>query len=342
MRAILVLSAFLLGTPVSTIVMPPLAATDGRHVETDRQAGVRTVEAAGTRLEIEVIGVDDPARIDALQRWVEEAAHATRLPSGRFPLKFARVQVREIASRDPSPVPWGQTSRRGEVSIQLFVRADADFEQLRADWTAVHEFAHLAHPYLGERGRWLAEGLASYHQNLLRARAGMIAPDEAWRRLDAGFRRGEAVGEGRPLGELGRARGATMRVYWAGAAYWLDIDLALRRMHGTSLIAVLDRHAHCCLDGNAHVAPEAFVAELDRIAGTELFRPRYLDYAAMRGFPALTDSYRALGLIRDGERLRFSDAPDAMRLRAAMTAVVTPPRERVGARISSPASPPPP
>jgi hypothetical protein len=339
MRATLLLSAFLLGAPVSTVVTP-LAATDSGHSEADRQAAVRTIEAAGTRVQVEVIGVDDPERIDALQRWVEEAAHATRLPSGRFPLGFARVQVRQIASRDPSPVPWGQTSRQGEVSIQLFVRADAGDEQLRADWTAVHEFAHLAHPYLGERGRWLAEGLASYHQNILRARAGMIAPDDAWRRLDAGFRRGEAVGEGGALGESGRARGATMRVYWAGAAYWLEMDLALRRMHDTSLIAVLDRHAHCCLDGNAHVAPEAFVAELDRVAGTELFRPRYLDYAAMRGFPALTDSYRALGLIRDGGRLRLSDAPDAMRLRAAMTAVATPPRERAGARVSSPASPP--
>jgi hypothetical protein len=339
MRATLLLSAFLLGAPVSTVVTP-LAATDSGHSEADRRAAVRTIEAAGTRVQVEVIGVDDPERIDALQRWVEEAAHATRLPSGRFPLGFARVQVRQIASRDPSPVPWGQTSRQGEVSIQLFVRADAGDEQLRADWTAVHEFAHLAHPYLGERGRWLAEGLASYHQNILRARAGMIAPDDAWRRLDAGFRRGEAVGEGGALGESGRARGATMRVYWAGAAYWLEMDLALRRMHDTSLIAVLDRHAHCCLDGNAHVAPEAFVAELDRVAGTELFRPRYLDHAAMRGFPALTDSYRVLGLIRDGGRLRLSDAPDAMRLRAAMTAVATPPRERAGARVSSPASPP--
>lgn len=339
MRATLALSAFLLGAPLST-ALAPVVATDGPPVESDRLARVRSIEAAGTRLEIEVIGVDDPARITVLQRWVEEAARATRLPSGRFPLGFARVQVREISSRDPSPVPWGQTSRRDEASIQLFVRADADFEQLRADWTAVHEFAHLAHPYLGERGRWLAEGLASYHQNLLRARAGMLSPEDAWRRLDAGFRRGEATGGTAALGELGRRRGATMRVYWAGAAYWLEMDVVLRRDHDTTLAHVLDRYAQCCLDGLAHVEPEAFAGDLDRVAGTELFRPRYLAYAAMRDFPPLTDSYRALGLVRDGGGLRFSGAPEAVRLRAAMTAVAVPP-DRAGTRISPPASPPP-
>lgn len=281
-------------------------------------SGVR--HAGGTRLMVDVIDVDDPARVDMLRRWVDEAAGAARLPSGRFPLDSATVEVREIASRDPSPVPWGQTTRRGGVSVQLYVRADATFEQLRADWTAVHEFAHLAHPYLGERGRWMAEGLASYHQNLLRARAGLLSPEEAWRRLDAGFRRGEATGAGPALAELGRRRGATMRVYWAGAAYWLEMDVVLHRDHGTTLAHVLDRYAQCCLDGLAHVAPEAFAGDLDRIAGTDLFARRFRDYASMRSFPPLDASYRALGITREGDGLRFAENPVAGRLRNAMTA----------------------
>lgn len=274
----------------------------------------------GTRLSVDVIDVDDPARVDMLRRWVEEATRATRLPSGRFPLDAATVEVREIASRDPSPVPWGQIARRDRVSVQLYVRADATFEQLRADWTAVHEFAHLAHPYLGERGRWMAEGLASYHQELLRARAGLLSPEEAWRRLDAGFRRGEATSAGTALGEIGRRRGGTMRVYWAGAAYWLDMDVVLRRDHGTTLMHVLDRYAQCCLDGLAQVEPESFAGDLDRIAGTDLFARRFRDYASMRSFPSLASSYRALGIEREDDGLRFADDPVARRLRDAMTA----------------------
>ena len=280
----------------------------------------RTIRAGETALSVEAFGIDDPARVAMLQRWAEEAARATVLPSGRFPLRSARVEVREMQSRSSSPVPWGQTSRDGDVAVLLYVRRDASYEQLRADWTAVHEFSHLAHPYLGERGRWLAEGLASYHQNVLRARAGLLAPEEAWQRLDAGFRRGEAVAGGPALDAMGRQRGGTMRVYWAGAAYWLEMDLALRRDHDTTLEAVLDRYARCCLDGTAHVAPEDFVAALDRAAGIALFAKRYRDYAESTVFPSLTDSYRALGIERSGAVLKYSDDSAARRLREAMTA----------------------
>jgi hypothetical protein len=255
-----------------------------------------------------------------LQRWAEEAARATVLPSGRFPLREARVEVREIDSRSSSAVPWGQTSRDDNISVLLYVRRDATYAQLRADWTAVHEFSHLAHPYLGERGRWLAEGLASYHQNVLRARAGLLTSDEAWQRLDAGFRRGEAAGGGPTLDAMGRQRGGTMRVYWAGAAYWLEMDLALRRDHGTTLQDVLDRYAQCCLDGTAHVKPDEFVAALDRAAGVALFAPRFRVYADSTEFPSLAESYREVGVEREGEGLKFSDATAPRLLRAAIMA----------------------
>ena len=297
-----------------------IAAAAARETVDDAPAHSRAVRAGETALQIEVIDIDDPARVAMLQRWVEEAARATVLPSGRFPLRSARVEVRETQSRGSSPVPWGQTSRDGDVAVLLYVRRDASYEQLRADWTAVHEFSHLAHPYLGERGRWLAEGLASYHQNVLRARAGLLTPEEAWQRLDAGFRRGEAVVDGPALDAMGRQRGGTMRVYWAGAAYWLEMDLALRRHHDTTLEAILDRYAQCCLDGTAHVAPEDFVAALDRAAGVALFVKRYRDYAESTVFPSLTDSYRALGIQRSGAGLEFSDDSAARRLREAMTA----------------------
>ena len=308
---------------VFLIALLSLAGVSAREAAGEASTNLRTVRAGETTLKIEVIGIDDPAHIAMLQRWAEEAARATVLPSGRFPLRSARVEVREMQSRGDSPVPWGQTSRDGDVSVLLYVRRGANYEQLRADWTAVHEFSHLAHPYLGERGRWLAEGLASYHQNVLRARAGLLAAEDAWQKLDAGFRRGEAVGGGPTLDAMGRQRGGTMRVYWAGAAYWLEMDLALRRDHATTLQAVLDRYALCCLDGTAHVAPEDFVAALDRAAGIELFARRYRDYADSTAFPSLAESYRALGIERVGAGLGFSDAPVARQLREAMTARVT-------------------
>lgn len=279
---------------------------------------VRVLEENGTSMRIEVVGVADRTRADMLHRWAAEAARATLTQSGRFPLRSARAQVSQRAGRGGSPVPWGQTSRRGEVSVLLYVREDATYDELRGDWTAVHEFSHLFHPYLDDRGRWLAEGLASYYQNVLRARAGLLDPDEAWRRLDGGFARGRRATSGDvALQALGRSRGGTMRVYWAGAAYWLEADLALRR-HGTSLDAVLADHATCCLRGTAWVQPGDFVAALDEAADLDVLRPLFARHASATVFPALDAAYAELGLAKSGTTLRFSHGDDAARLREAI------------------------
>lgn len=276
---------------------------------------VRTLRAGDTRLQVAVIGVQDPGRVAMLQRWIADAAQAPLTVSGRFPLRDARVEIRQVHSRDPSPVPWGQTARDDDVRVLLYVRDDATLAQLRGDWTAVHELSHLFHPYLGRRGRWLAEGLASYYQNVLRARIGALTDEEAWRRLDGGFRRGQRDRAQGPLDALGRA--GTMRTYWAGAAYWLEADLALRK-RGSSLDNVIAGYARCCLHGTAHVAPRDFVAALDRIAGGDTFATLYARYATSTAFPSLDDAYRQLGIERKRDGLQFSRERDAARLRASI------------------------
>ena len=313
--------------------LPCFAATD-----------TRLLHSGDSTLRVEVVDVDDPARVEMLQRWIRESAEATKTLSGRFPLRDAYVRVQQIDSRDSSPVPWGQT-RRGnrvglpEVGVLLYVRRNADYDALRGDWTAVHELSHLYHPYLGDSGRWLAEGLASYYQNVFRARAGMLDADDAWERLDAGFRRGQAATSGVRLDAMGRGRGGTMRVYWAGAAYWLEADLALRRGSDTTLDAVLDRYARCCLHGGDPVAPPDFAAALDRIAGGDVFTALYRRYAASRAFPSLDDAYRRLGITRNSDGLEFVDNNESRRLRDAIMAAHPPSAAKPQAAPASSPSP---
>jgi hypothetical protein len=266
--------------------------------------------AGGRTLHIRIAPDIDAARARMLHAWIAEAARAALGAYGRFPLDEATVRVSETERRSDSPVPWGQTLRRNSVAVLLYVRKGASLEELRADWTAAHELSHLFHPYLGDDGRWLAEGLASYYQNVLRARSGLLEEADAWRRLDAGFGRGQRDDSGQRLDELSRGHRGTMRVYWAGAAYWLEMDFALRRS-GSSLDDVLSRYSDCCLRGTGEVAPEAFVAQLDRIAGGTGFRDRFRNYAAMRTFPSLDASYAALGLSRSAAGLQFSDDAEA-------------------------------
>jgi len=251
-----------------------------------------------------------------LQQWAEQAAMTLLTASDRFPLSRIRAVVRETDSRDPSPVPWGQTLRRDGVSVLLYVRRDVTYPQLRDDWTAVHEFSHLMHPYLGREGRWMAEGLASYYQNVLRARSGLMSPEEAWHRLDAGFERGRRAAAGAALSSA-KGRDATMRIYWAGAAYWLQTDLALREQ-GSSLDTVLAAYARCCLSDRSESTPLAFAQALDRIAGHDLFVRLYRRYADATAFPDLATAYRALGLSGRGPTLHFSQGDAPARLRMAV------------------------
>ena len=294
------------------------------------QDNERVIRVGDTRLRVIVEGVDDRERVDELQRWIAECADAALTAYGRLPLREAKVLIRQSRGTgrgspgqsgrrgDPSPVPWGQTRRDDGVSVLLYVRPDAGIDELRDDWTAVHELSHLFHPYLGEDGRWLAEGLASYYQNVLRARAGQLDGDEAWRRLDAGFARGRNSGAGMPLGEIGWSRASTMRIYWGGAMFWLEADLALRRERRLDLDTVLSRYSRCCLGSNSEATPEEFVAELDRLGGGKVFTAQFRRYAAMREFPPTQNAYRALGLDKQDGRLRFSDRADAVRLRRAI------------------------
>ena len=109
-----------------------------------------------------------------------------------------------------------------------------------------------------------------------------------------------------------------MRVYWAGAAFWLEADLALRRDHHSTLESVLSQYARCCLRATGEVAPEAFVAQLDRIVGGELFAEQFTRYAQATAFPPLDDAYAALGLSTRNGELELSGDPRPRALRQAL------------------------
>lgn len=288
----------------------------------------RTLRAGGSELRVTVVDVPDAQRRAELQQWIVEVADAALTAFGRYPLGSARVRIMQIDSDDDSPVPWGQTRRRGDAAVLLYVRRDATLRELRADWTAIHELSHLFHPYLGGDGRWLSEGLASYYQNVLRARAGLLTPEQAWRLLEAGFGRGRRESSDAPLVELSRSHRGTMRVYWAGAAFWLEADIALRRDHSSRLDEVLARYSACCLRGTGEVPPRMFLAKLDELSGTRVFSQLHERYAESREFPPLDAAYRALGIQERGGRLSFEGAPGAAALRRS---IMAPPARKTAA-----------
>jgi hypothetical protein len=160
--------------------------------------------------------------------WLTRAAQAASLPGARFPVPDAQVIV-VPTSPSSFPIFFGHTGRSGGCSIVLFLPTDVDSATLQSDWIAVHEFSHLWHPFIRREDAWLSEGIATYWQEVLRARAGLISRDQVWKRLYEGAELGKQASQS--LSEETRRMPYAHNyqiVYWAGAAIALMLDVELR------------------------------------------------------------------------------------------------------------------
>jgi len=164
-------------------------------------------------------GGDD--RFRALAReWVRSAAEAVADYYGDFPVPDVRI---EVVARMGSGVGFGQAFAGRRLRVRVGRHSDSsDFQE---DWVLVHEMLHLGYPMLDRRHRWMREGLSTYVEPIVRARAGLATERGVWRRLTSRMHNGLP----RP-GDRGLDRTPTWgRTYWGGALYWLLADVRIRR-----------------------------------------------------------------------------------------------------------------
>ena len=295
-------------------------------------SGERIVLPGGT-LHLAILDDNDAAQHAKLRAWLDRVARASLSAYGRLPLTDVQVLMIPV-SGSRAAVKFGQSVRGQGNALELLIDPSRPAAEFDDDWMAVHEMSHLLHPYLGDRGAWLAEGLATYYQNVLRARSGLLTPAQAWDRLYEGFQRGAATPNDETLEQVAgnmHRNHAFQRVYWAGAAYWLTVDRDLRRRAGSTLNleTVLARFRDCCLPAYREWQPDEFVARLDALAGGDVFATRYREFAQMRQFPDWAKLYSALGIRHGGDRLAFdASAADA----AIRDAIMAPNRTTVEAR----------
>ncbi len=281
-----------------------------------------------------VINGDDKQR-QKLVGWMHRVGQALLTAYGRLPLADVQVWLvsvdnwsmagRFFAFLHPGAVLGGESARGQGNALQLDIDPSRPEQEFNEDWTAVHELSHLLHPYLGDRGSWLGEGLATYYQNVLRARGGLLTPEQAWQRLASGFQRSESGPYAEPLEQAAADMGHShdfLRVYWAGAAYWLTVDMELRRLSGGKLTldTALSRFGDCCLPAYHEWKPEDFVAKLDAVLGVKTFTRHYREFARAKRFPDWQGALARLGVSASEDSVMFDEgAPDA-RIRTAITA----------------------
>jgi hypothetical protein len=118
----------------------------------------------------------------------------------------------------------GGASTRGRT-ITLKLEAGPRPARPSSEWVLPHELIHASFPSLQEPDLWLEEGLATYLEPLVRVRAGQLPEAELWRDLVRDLPQGAAQ-----PGEGGlRGTHTWHRLYWQGAVFWLEAELAIFR-----------------------------------------------------------------------------------------------------------------
>ncbi|HTR03677.1 MAG TPA: hypothetical protein VMN82_10815 [Thermoanaerobaculia bacterium] len=176
---------------------------------------------------VEVVLDRKPALVSEPQilSWVESAARAVAAYYGSFPVARTTLIVH---GGGPGGVSSGRTvGVRGAARIVISVGDAATVNDLKTNWELVHEMVHLAFPSMdGET--WIEEGLATYVEPLVRARAGLAPTDDIWKWLVWGLPKGQDALSGWGL-DGARSWAAT---YWGGALYCFDADVAIREKTG--------------------------------------------------------------------------------------------------------------
>ncbi len=268
--------------------------------------------------------IDAERRQDLLQDWIVFTTQSLGEVFGRWPRQSQELVVTPVSASGSDPIPWAQVNRGDTDRVQFYIAAGASAEQLRLAWTSYHELAHLLIPYRGWGDAWFSEGLASYYQNLMQARSGVLSERAMWQKLYEGFQRGiaEHAFDGQSLQRVSdglRQYGGFMRVYWSGAWYFLAADSRLRMQSGgkVSLDDALGKLNRCCADTPLSV-PD-MVDKLDELNRVVLFRPLYDELIVSTAVPSYDTIFASLGISLRGGEVHLQQTGPGAEIRRAMT-----------------------
>jgi hypothetical protein len=162
---------------------------------------------------------------EIMTAWVDAVAQSNRRFWGRSPARHG------LAILIPSPrggVPFGRVLSLGGSVVTVLVGKGATARDLYDDWVLVHEFLHLGSPMMRDSGPWLNEGIATFYEPVLRARAGWKSEDEVWREWISQMPRGIPA-----MTDVGLSNAGRGGIYWGGAVFVLMAEMELLQVsHG--------------------------------------------------------------------------------------------------------------
>lgn len=180
------------------------------------------LDEGAARLDLATLGALSVSA-DDLADWLLDRARAVSKFYGGFPAERGLVAVVSVPGRPG--VRFGNILPESAPGILLLLGEDTSKAQLSSDWILLHELLHIGVPSFHAEGKWFDEGLATYFEPIVRARAGLLSERDVWAkfatRLPSGL--GALTQDG-----LERARGFK-GLYWGGALFCLLADVAVRK-----------------------------------------------------------------------------------------------------------------
>jgi hypothetical protein len=184
---------------------------------------VRALEAKGSSLRMALL--DGPLALGAERtaRWIETVFGAVSAFYEQAPDSQVLVVVAPLPNE--RGVKFGRLLPESGPGIVLLVGQDTTERDLAEDWMLTHEIFHVGTPSYGAKSGWFDEGLATYFEPLIRARAGLHTEQAVWEEFASEMPRGLEA-----LTKTGLAKGTTRDdIYWGGGLFCLLADVEARR-----------------------------------------------------------------------------------------------------------------
>jgi hypothetical protein len=263
-----------------------------------------TLASGTSRVEVAIAPHDLPLTDDDVVAWVQAAVGGIATYLGR---SFPPPRTLVVVERGKSGVPTGgQTLGDGGPAVLVRAGVELTPATVRDDWVMTHELLHVAMPRLAHEHVWLAEGISSYVEPIVRVRAGALAPEKLWRDLI------EGLPQGLPKdGDGGLDRTHTWeRTYWGGSLYCFVVDVRIREQTGgaRSFDDVVRAVVATGADVEDHWDVARFLDVGDAATGTRVLHDAYRELALAPGSVDLPELWRRLGVKVEGERVAFEDA----------------------------------
>jgi len=258
---------------------------------------------------------------EMLRQWVSHSSDALKLVYGELPVDHFITKIK-ASKRNIGIVPWGEVNRNYPPEVTLIINSKSTLDELKADWTIYHEFSHLLIPYDAGDARWFSEGLASYYQNIIQARAGIISENRMWQKLYEGFERGrkEINYNHQQLSYLSNNIGVNlnyMRIYWSGALYWLKADINLRKLNADySLDKALFQLHKCCF--NRYLSAIEITRQLDKLTNSTVFTSLFTEFSQSYALPQYAKELNSLGVKQQTGKVKLIDGTENSYIRRAI------------------------